>query len=58
MLLISLMRALWNPANRVELDGLGSLGLSIKRDGLLVSSAVPLHPGAAKFYQDAGRLQN
>ena len=54
----SLTRALWNPVNHGELDGLGTLGLSIKRDGLLESSPVPLHPGAAKFYQDAGRLQN
>jgi uncharacterized protein len=54
----SLTRALWNPANRVELDGLGAMGVSIKRDGLLESSPIPLHPGAAKFYQDAGRLQN
>lgn len=54
----SLARALWNPANRVELDGLGPVGLSIHRDALLESSSVPLHPGAIKFYQDAGRLQN
>ena len=54
----SLTRALWNPNNRRELDSLGSVGASIRRDGALVSSPVPLHPGAAKFYQDAGRLQN
>jgi TRAP transporter TAXI family solute receptor len=54
----SLARALWNPANRAELDSLGAVGASIRRDGMLVSSPVPLHPGAAKFYQDAGRLQN
>jgi TRAP transporter TAXI family solute receptor len=54
----SLTRALWNPANRVELDSLGAVGASIHRDGLLESSPVPLHPGAAKYYQDAGRLQN
>ena len=54
----SLTRALWNPANRAELDGLGAVGASIHRDGALVSPSVPLHPGAAKYYQDAGRLQN
>jgi TRAP transporter TAXI family solute receptor len=54
----SLTRALWNPGNRVELDSLGAIGASIRRDGPLVSAAVPLHPGAAKYYQDAGRLQN
>ena len=54
----SLTRALWNPANRAELDGLGAIGATIHRGGLLESSPVPLHPGAAKFYQDAGRLQN
>lgn len=54
----SLTRALWNPANRGELDGLGLVASSIRRDGLLESSPVPLHAGAAKFYQDAGRLQN
>lgn len=54
----SLTRALWNPANRRELDSLGAVGASIRRDGPLVSSAVPLHPGAAKFYKDAGQLQN
>jgi len=54
----SLTRALWNPANRAELDSLGAAGTSIRRDGALVSTPVPLHAGAAKFYQDAGRLQN
>ena len=54
----SLTRALWNPVNRGELDGLGPVGASIHRNGLLESSAIPLHPGAAKFYQDAGKLQN
>ena len=54
----SLTRALWNPANRPEIDSLGAVGASIRRDGPLVSPAVPLHPGAAKFYKDAGRLQN
>jgi TRAP transporter TAXI family solute receptor len=54
----SLTRALWNPSNRAELDSLGAIGASIRRDGALVSPAVPLHPGAAKYYQDAGRLQN
>jgi len=54
----SLTRALWNPANRSELDSLGSVGASIRRDGLLEPSPIPLHAGAAKFYQDAGRLQN
>jgi TRAP transporter TAXI family solute receptor len=54
----SLTRALWNPTNRVELDSLGAVGATIRRDGRLESSPVPLHAGAAKFYQDAGRLQN
>lgn len=54
----SLTRALWNPANRPELDSLGTVGASIRRDGALASPSIPLHPGAAKFYQDAGRLQN
>jgi hypothetical protein len=54
----SLTRALWNPANRPEIDSLGAVGASIRRDGPLVSSAVPLHAGAAKFYKNAGRVQN
>ncbi len=54
----SLTRALWNPSNRNEIDGLGPVAASIRRDGLLESSPIPLHPGAAKYYQDAGRLQN
>ncbi len=54
----SLTRALWNPANRSELDGLGPVAASIHRDGSLESSPIPQHVGAAKFYQDAGRLQN
>jgi len=54
----SLARAIWNPSNTAEIDSLGSVGASIRRDGKLVSSPVPLHAGAAKFYQDAGRLQN
>ena len=34
------------------------LEVIIRPDGMLVSSSVPLHAGAAKFYQNAGRLQN
>lgn len=54
----SLARALWNPANHSELDKLAAFGIAIHRDALLESTPVPLHPGAAKYYQDAGRLQN
>lgn len=54
----SLARALWNPGNRRELDSLGAVSASIHRHGTLVSSPIPLHPGAAKFYSEAGRLQN
>jgi TRAP transporter TAXI family solute receptor len=53
-----LARAIWNPANRSELDALASQGLAIAPDPRLESSAIPLHAGAAKFYQGAGRLQN
>jgi TRAP transporter TAXI family solute receptor len=50
---LGLARALFNPANRRALDG-NALGRAIAVDTALDGISFPLHPGAARFYRDAG----
>lgn len=51
----SVLRSLWNPTNRNEIDRLGSVSRSIDPDTAAENLPLPLHPGAQKFYADAGR---
>jgi TRAP transporter TAXI family solute receptor len=47
-------KALFHPANRDALDASHPRARLIKLDTALVGLPAPLHPGAAKFYKDAG----
>lgn len=47
-------RALWQPGARILLDGGHPRGSSIRLETALRGLPVPLHPGAERFYRDAG----
>jgi TRAP transporter TAXI family solute receptor len=48
----AICRALWNDATRVLLDGGHPTGRQIRLEGALNGIAIPLHPGAARCYDD------
>jgi len=50
-----IVRSLWNPANRSELQRLGSIARSIHVEKAAENLPVPLHDGAQLFYAEAGR---
>jgi hypothetical protein len=50
-----ILRSLWNPANRGELRRLGKLAATIDPAKAAENLPLPLHPGAERFYADAGR---
>jgi TRAP transporter TAXI family solute receptor len=50
-----ILRSLWNPANRVELARLGQVARSIEAKKAAENLPLPLHPGAVRFYSEAGR---
>lgn len=50
-------RALFNPANRDALYGAHSSARSISLDSAAGKPPAPLHPGAAKFYREMGKLK-
>ncbi len=49
-------RALFNPANRDTLYGAHSSARAIDVNTAAINPPAPLHPGAARFYRDAGKL--
>lgn len=49
------LRSLWNPANRAELERLGDLAKTISVQRAAENLPAPLHPGALRFYANAGR---
>lgn len=51
----AITQALWDPRNRPILDGGHPLGKLIRRDTALDGLAIPLHPGAARYYEQQGR---
>jgi TRAP transporter TAXI family solute receptor len=51
----AILRSFWNPANRRELGRLGKIADTIEAAKAAESLPLPLHPGAAQFYADAGR---
>jgi uncharacterized protein len=52
---LPILRSLWNPANRSELQRLGALSRSIDASRAAENLPVPLHEGAQRFYAQAGR---
>jgi TRAP transporter TAXI family solute receptor len=55
-LVYGILRALFHPANRALLDAGEPSARYIRLDGAAVGLTAPLHPGAARFYRDMGRL--
>lgn len=57
-LVYGITKALFNPANRVLLDSAHPSAKQIRLDNISVSLRLPapLHPGAARFYREAGKL--
>jgi uncharacterized protein len=53
-LVYGITRALWNPNNRKVLDSGPPIGRQIELHKALDGVAIPLHPGAARFYEEAG----
>jgi hypothetical protein len=50
----NITRALWHPGNRKVLDGGHPNGKLIQLQTALDGIAIPLHPGAARYYQEVG----
>lgn len=50
-------RALWNDNTRKLLDSGHAKGRLIRRETALVGAGIPLHPGAERFYREAGLLK-
>ena len=53
-LVYALTRALWNANNRRLLDAGPAAGRSIRPENALDGVTVPLHPGAERYYREAG----
>jgi TRAP transporter TAXI family solute receptor len=54
----AITRALWNEATQKLLAAGPPVARTVKLDRALAGVAVPLHPGAARFYREAGILNN
>jgi TRAP transporter TAXI family solute receptor len=53
-LVYAITQSLWNPATAGLLAALDPIGNRIRLDHALDGLSVPLHPGAARFYREAG----
>jgi TRAP-type uncharacterized transport system substrate-binding protein len=51
-----ILRALFHPANRALLDAGEPSARYIRLDAAAEGLTAPLHPGAARFYRDMGKL--
>jgi TRAP transporter TAXI family solute receptor len=56
-LIYGITKALWNENSRKLLDAGHAKGKAIKTDNALKGLGVPLHPGAERFYKEAGLLK-
>src|SRR6266567_387899 len=54
-LVYAITQSLWNPATAGLLAALDPIGNRIRLDRALDGLSVPLHPGAARFYREAGK---
>ncbi len=50
-------KALWSDKTRTALDGGHAKGKAIRRETALLGLGIPLHPGAERFYKEAGILK-
>lgn len=56
-LIYQITRTLWNPATRKLLDVGHAKGASVTRQTALDGIGIPLHPGAERFYREAGMIR-
>ena len=56
-LIYGITKALWNDNTRKQLDAGHAKGKSITKETALNGIGIPLHPGAEKFYKEAGLLK-
>lgn len=56
-LIYEITKALWNKNTRKLLDSGHAKGKMIQPTTALAGAGIPLHPGAAKFYKEAGLLK-
>ena len=56
-LVYEVTKALWSDKTRAILDAGHAKGKSIRKETALDGLGIPLHPGAAKFYKEAGLLK-
>lgn len=56
-LIYNITKALWNDETRKLLDVGHSKGPSVNTDTALAGVGVPLHPGAERFYREAGLIE-
>ncbi len=56
-LIYNITSALWNEKSRVLLDVGHAKGASITKETALDGVGIPLHPGAERFYREAGLLK-
>ena len=56
-LVYEITKALWNDSTRALLDGGHAKGQSITAETALDGVGIPLHPGAERFYREAGLME-
>jgi len=56
-LIYDITAALWRPGNRAHIENGHEKGRLIQLETALDGISIPLHPGAERFYREAGRLQ-
>ncbi|MFN3524724.1 MAG: TAXI family TRAP transporter solute-binding subunit [Paracoccus sp. (in: a-proteobacteria)] len=56
-LIYEITKALWNDNTRAFLDSGHAKGSAIRAETALEGVGIPLHPGAERFYREAGLLQ-
>jgi TRAP transporter TAXI family solute receptor len=56
-LVYEVTKALWSDKTRAALDGGHAKGKSIRKETALAGIGIPLHPGAERFYKEAGLLK-
>jgi uncharacterized protein len=57
-LVYEVTKALWSDKTRAALDSGHAKGKSIRKETALVGVGIPLHPGAERFYKEAGLLKS
>ena len=56
-LVYEVTKALWSDKTRSALDSGHAKGKSIRKEAALAGIGIPLHPGAERFYKEAGLLK-